>query len=107
VKVSLAFISLALPIGASAQTSSIDLDLARSYFAEVHHLGDVDNGRLWGKRVDGPMLFVDPQSRQIVANMPDSSHSWREQTVSGFGSLHRNKARPTLRSYGQDETGPW
>jgi len=86
-KFSIALISLALPIGASAQSSSIDLDLARSYFAEVRHLGDVDNGKLWGKRVDGPMLFVDPQSREIVANMPDSSHSWREQNGVWIGSL--------------------
>jgi hypothetical protein len=82
-----ALISLALPMGASAQSYAIDLDQARAYFAEVRHLGDADNGRLWGKRVDGPMLFVDPQSRQIVANMPDSSRSWREQNGVWSGTL--------------------
>jgi len=86
-KVLAALISLAFPIGASAQSSPIDLDQARAYFAEVRHLGDVDNGELWGKRVDGPMLFVDPQSRQIVANMPDSAHTWREQNGIWIGTL--------------------
>lgn len=82
-----ALISLALPIGASAQTSPIDLDQARAYFAEVRHLGDADNGKLWGRRVDGPILFVDPQSRQIVANMPDSAHTWRAQSGVWIGTL--------------------
>lgn len=86
-KVSTALISLALPIGAYAQSSPIDLDQARTYFAEVRHLGQVDNGTLWGKRVDGPMLFVDPQSRQIVANMPDSANIWREQNGIWIGTL--------------------
>ena len=86
-KVLTALISLAFPIGASAQRSPIDLDQARAYFAEVRHLGDVDNGKLWGKRVDGPMLFVHPQSRQVVANMPDSAHTWREQSGIWVGTL--------------------
>jgi hypothetical protein len=82
-----ALISLGFPIAASTQSSPIDLDQARAYFAEVRHLGEADNGKLWGKRVDGPMLFVDPQSRQIVANMPDSAHTWREQSGIWVGSL--------------------
>jgi hypothetical protein len=86
-KVLTALISLVLPIEAFAQSSAIDLDQARAYFAEVRHLGGIDNGKLWGKRVDGPMLFVDPQSRQIVANLPDSAHIWREQNGIWIGTL--------------------
>ena len=82
-----ALVAVLFPFGASAQASSIDLDQARIYFAEVRHLGEADNGMLWGRRVDGPMLFVDPQTRQVVANMPDSSHTWREQNGVWIGSL--------------------
>jgi hypothetical protein len=80
-------VGLALPLATSAQSSPIDLDQARVYFAELRHLGEVDGGRLWGRRVDGPMLFVDPQSRQVVANMRDSSDLLREQNGVWIGTL--------------------
>jgi hypothetical protein len=80
-------IGLALPLGAFAQGSPIDLDQARAYFTEVRHLGEVDGGKLWGRQINGPMLFVDPQTRQVVANMADSAHTWREQNGIWIGTL--------------------
>lgn len=80
-------VGLALPLGTSAQTSAIDLDQARAYFAELRHLGEADGGRLWGRQINGPMLFVDPQGRQVVANMRDSASAWREQNGVWIGTL--------------------
>jgi hypothetical protein len=80
-------VGLALPLATSAQSSAIDLDQARVYFAELRHLGEMDGGRLWGQQINGPMLFVDPQSRQVVANMRDSSGGWREQNGVWIGTL--------------------
>ncbi len=80
-------IGFALPFAASAQTRGIDLDQARLYFGEVRHLGQIDGGTLWGRHVDGPMFFVDPQTRQVVANMRDSAGLFHEQNGVWVGTL--------------------
>lgn len=78
---------VAFPFATSAQSQSIDLAQARQYFGEVRHLGELDGGRLWGRHVDGPMFFVDPQTRQVVANMRDSAGLFREQNGVWVGTL--------------------
>jgi hypothetical protein len=52
-------------------TGSIDPAKARMYFAELKAISDADNGKLWGVQLYGPTMFVDPDSRSIVANQPD------------------------------------
>ncbi len=51
---------------------------AAMYFAEARALAERDAGRLWGVRLDGPMLFVDPATRRAVANQADT-----EERLSG------------------------
>src|SRR5689334_14055978 len=80
-------VCVALPFSSAVQTPAIDLDQARLYFTEVRHLGEVDGGKLWGRHVDGPMFFVDPQSRQVVANMRDSAGLFHEQNGVWVGTL--------------------
>ncbi len=53
-------------------TTAIDIISARKYFLQAKHILEKDNGRLWGKPLYGPMLFVDPATRQVVANQGDS-----------------------------------
>lgn len=74
----IALIALALGIGvkmailsAAAQDSPIDHALARQYFNEAQTLCQRDNGQLWGISLCGPMLFVDPATRLVVANQGD------------------------------------
>jgi len=85
-------LGFAVPFAASAQTRGIDLDQARIYFAEVRHLGEIDGGRLWGRHVDGPMFFVDPQTRQVVANMRDSAGLFHEQNGVWVGTLSMDQS---------------
>jgi hypothetical protein len=80
-------LAVAIPAASFAQTNPIDIGQARAYFDEVRRLGSADGGKIWGMRVDGPMFFVDPQSRQIIANMPDSAGTWREQDGVWLGAL--------------------
>ena len=54
-----------------AQQPTIDTALAYQYFQEAHALCSRDNGRLWGVSLCGPMLFVDRQTRAVVANQAD------------------------------------
>jgi hypothetical protein len=54
-----------------AQAAPIDKTLARQYFEEAREVSERDNGRLWGVPLYGPMMFVDRQTRFVVANQPD------------------------------------
>ncbi len=51
---------------------SIELQKARQAFAKVQALCQKDAGKCWGKPLSGPWLFVDPQTRHVVANEPDA-----------------------------------
>lgn len=44
---------------------------AISYFKGIEDICNADNGRLWGKNLYGPIMFVDRKSRRIIANKPD------------------------------------
>ena len=47
---------------------SIDPLLASRYFQEARWISDDDGGALWGRPLYGPIVFVDPDTREAVAN---------------------------------------
>jgi hypothetical protein len=57
----------------SSQDTPIDLALAHQYFAELAAGSARDGGTLWGISLYGPMFFVEPASRVVVANEADSA----------------------------------
>ncbi|HKO05640.1 MAG TPA: hypothetical protein VJW51_12865 [Candidatus Acidoferrales bacterium] len=57
---------------AEAQDAAIDPGKAAQYFEEARRLSAADGGRLWGVALYGPMLFVDPATRNVVANQADA-----------------------------------
>lgn len=63
---------LALVSSTARGQSSIDHAQASRYFSQLRELGARDSGRLWGKMVSGPMMFVDQGSGEIVANEGDA-----------------------------------
>ncbi len=71
------FVVLLLSIPAalsSAQTQApIPATTAKSYFAEAQSLCEADNGKLWGVSLCGPMMFVDGDTRYLVANQADAN----------------------------------
>ena len=69
---------------------SIDLDLAKNYFAEARRLAESDGGKLWGKSLAGPMLFVDPRSRIAVANQADEEKKLKPEGGVFVGTLPAN-----------------
>lgn len=50
---------------------SIDESLAAQYFQQAESICAKDNSTLWGIKLCGPMLLVDPSTRSIVANKID------------------------------------
>ncbi len=73
VKLILLFIGLVWYAGnaVSIEPEPIDHETARQYFADLKKISDADNGRLWGLKLYGPTMFVDPISRSVVANQSD------------------------------------
>ena len=67
-------ISLLLAGGAAARPAAAQIDhgLARADFADAERAARSQE-RLWPKPLYGPMLFADRQTRQVVANAPDSA----------------------------------
>jgi len=53
---------------APAHAGAIDPKAAQAAFAERQMFCDRDDGKLWGKQICGPLFFVDPDTRDIVAN---------------------------------------
>jgi hypothetical protein len=45
---------------------------ASQYFKSVEDICNRDNGKLWGKNLYGPIMYVDRASRRIIANQPDN-----------------------------------
>lgn len=65
-------LSVLVAAATHAQTRSpIDLKKANGTFAEARRLSDREGGRLWGMRLYGAMFFVDPATREVVANEAD------------------------------------
>jgi hypothetical protein len=56
---------------AVGQDEPIDPALAKHYFDEARSLCSVDDGRLWGVSLCGPLLFADPRTRAVAANQSD------------------------------------
>ena len=52
-------------------TESIDLEVARAAFGQLKAITAADGGALWGASLDYPVLFVDPTTRELVANRAD------------------------------------
>ncbi len=69
-----------------AQSATIDPALARQYFEEARALSEKDGGKLWACRCLAPMLFVDPETRAVVANQADRDGKFREEGGVFLGS---------------------
>ena len=70
-----------LQVGAQVASDggAIPRGKANDYFREAERLCGSDNGKLWGVSTCGPILFVDPKTREVVASQQD-----------GAGLLHRD-----------------
>lgn len=64
------FLLWALPAPARS-SDPIDLKLTARCFQEARWASEDDGGKLWGKPLYGPMIFADPQTREVVANEAD------------------------------------
>ncbi|MCJ7446913.1 MAG: hypothetical protein MUO72_04415 [Bacteroidales bacterium] len=52
---------------------------AVQYFKKIENICNIDNGKLWGKNLYGPLMFVDRSTRKIIANQPDNNGILKEK----------------------------
>lgn len=77
--ISILLVLAAVENSAGATETGINLKQARSYFQEARLLCEKDGGELWGQSLCVPMAFIDPQTREIVTNLPDSAGVLKSQ----------------------------
>ena len=53
-------------------TDNVNFALAQQYFEQAAAMFAHDKGQLWGVSLDGPMILVDHETRDAVANRPDA-----------------------------------
>ena len=59
--------------------SYLSPEKALHYFEIIEDICIADNGKLWGKNLFGPVLFVDRVTRDITANQPDNEGILKEK----------------------------
>ena len=64
---------LVLLIGCKGKNTETYFTPAKAsfYFKEIEEICARDSGKLWGKNLFGPIMFVERVTRRIVANQPD------------------------------------
>jgi hypothetical protein len=87
----MSLLTLAIAAAITPQFGSLDSKRASIYFREFKLVAELDNGRLWGKSIDGPILFVDPATRAVVTNQGDTEVPLKEQNGVFVGTLSTDK----------------
>lgn len=72
----LLMITSLLSIPGSAQ--QINTEIAKGYFNELKSIADKDNKKMWGKHLYGPVMFVNPETKEIVTNENDNYGSLKD-----------------------------
>ena len=78
--------------GAAAQSSTIDTRLAAQYFQQLKQTSDRDGGKSWGLSLYGPLMFVEPDTGNIVANQADLEHKLSPQDGVFVGKLPKESS---------------
>jgi hypothetical protein len=74
----------------------IDRARARQYFDEARQALERDGGRLWGMALEGPMMFVDAASREVVANQADRENRLTAEGAVFVGHLPPSEAAANI-----------
>lgn len=70
-----------------SQYKTNPMEKAAPSFENLKKVSDADNGKLWGKTLYGPTMFVDVQTRNLVANQQNKENSFEQKGVLFFGHL--------------------
>jgi hypothetical protein len=95
-------IQLLILSGAGAQPDPF-VDTATAYFKELKQ-ATRENKSIWGIDIYGPLLLVDPSSRRIYANFPDSASVLKkhDSIYTGILPLQVNISNTAIKWSGQN-----
>jgi hypothetical protein len=77
--ISLVFLLLLAGCREKQQETYLTPEKAIQYFKKVEAACNRDNGKLWGRNLNGPVMYVDRNSRKILANQPDEEGLLKEK----------------------------
>lgn len=83
----LGFVLYSLAVASGDAPRSIDMGAATQFLHEARVLSNRDGGKLWGRPLYGPMMFVDRATRYVVANEPDAKGALQESREVWGGRL--------------------
>lgn len=83
----LGFVLYSLAVAGGGTPVPIDQGLATAFFHEAKTLSSREGGRLWGRLLYGPMVFVGRASRSVVANGPDAKGALQQSREVWEGQL--------------------
>ncbi len=69
------------------KSTLVNLDKASNFFKDIDSLCKLDNGKLWGVNLYGPILIVDNETRAVIANMPDNENQLKRNHGVYVGEL--------------------
>lgn len=78
---------LCVSIASCSQNITNQMEKAAPYFENLKKVSDADNGKLWGKTLYGPTMYVDVQTRNLVANQQNKENSLVQKGNLYFGQL--------------------
>jgi len=84
-------LGLAVLLCGAAVAGAPDPAAVKAVFAEARQVSDSDGGKLWGVPLYGPMMFIDPDSKSIVANEADG-----EGTLTAGNGVYAGTLPPDL-----------
>ena len=70
-----------------SQSKPNPMEKAAPSFENLKKVSDADNGKLWGKTLYGPTMFVDVQTRNLVANQQNKENTLVQKGNLYFGQL--------------------
>ena len=70
-----------------SQSNSNSMEKAAPCFENLKKVSDADKGKLWGKTLYGPTMFVDVQTRNLVANQQNKENTFAQKGNLYFGQL--------------------
>ena len=70
-----------------SQSNSNPMEKAAPSFENLKKVSNLDNGKLWGKTLYGPTMFVDVQTRNLVANQQNKENTFTQKGNLYFGQL--------------------
>lgn len=77
----------AQPNPPAPKSASMDVTQVAKIFKEVQAISEKDGGKMWGKALYGATLFVNENTREVVANRPDYQNRLKPQGEAFAGTL--------------------